>query len=140
MLTPYRYYKILLIFNTLLCSFNFETELGLCYIDKELNQKNIVQNIKSTANDLILKFGDVKSKAPFYIKKINTNTEWVRKFPNLDWAAGIATNNQIFINNTKILNEGSDSKQDSVVIVNDVLGSVGVAAMSVSSPPCSIFK
>ena len=104
MLILYRYYKILFIFNILLCSFNFKTAIGPCHIDSELNQKKIVQNIKNITNDLILKFGDINSKKPFSIKIINTNNEWIKKFPKLDWAAGIATNNQIFINNSKILN------------------------------------
>jgi len=102
MLIPYRYYKILFIFNTLLCSFNFETKVGPCHIDESLNQKHMIQNIKNIANDLILQFGDVKDKSPFYIKVINTKEEWTKKFPDLDWAAGIATNNQVFINNRKI--------------------------------------
>jgi len=105
MLIPYRYYKILFIFNILLCSFNFETKIGSCYIDDGLNQKQVIQKIKDIASDLIFQFGDIKNKSPFYIKKIDKKEDWIKKFPHFDWAVGIAANNKVFINNSKILND-----------------------------------
>ena len=104
MLILCRYYKTLFIFNILLCSFNFETKIGTCHIDDKLNQKQVIQKIKNTAEDLIFQFGDIRNKGPFHIKIINKKEEWIKKFPHLDWAAGIATGNKIFINNSKILN------------------------------------
>ncbi len=105
MLIPYRYYKILFIFNIVLCSFSFETKIGPCHIQDSLNKEEMIKHIQLTTNDLINQFGEINNKNPFYIKIIDSNKEWVKKFPNLDWAVGLAIKNQIFINNSKILNE-----------------------------------
>ena len=105
MLTRYPYFKILFIFNVLLCSLNFETEIGRCHIQKSLNEKEIIEHIQTITNDLINEFGEIDNKETFHIKIIYSNKEWLEKFPDLDWAVGLAIKNQVFINNSKISNK-----------------------------------
>jgi len=65
----------------------------------------MIRHIQFITNDLINQFGEIDNKEPFYIKVIENNKEWLRKFPSLDWAVGLAIKNKIFINNSKISNE-----------------------------------
>jgi len=80
-----------------------ETKIGTCHIEESLNQKEMIKHVQIITNDLIDQFGEIYNKQSFYIRVIN-NKEWLKKFPNLDWAAGLAIKNQVFINNSKISN------------------------------------
>ena len=102
MLILYRYYKFLFIFNILLCSFSFETTIGACHINESSNKKRLIKHITTTTTSLVNQFGKVDTNQEFYIKIIHSNNEWMKIFPNLDWAVGLAIKNQIFINNSKI--------------------------------------
>ena len=104
MLIRYHYYKLLLIFNISLSSIEFETSMGPCEIDDPLNNIALIEYVQNTTNNLIHEFGSINKRMPFYIKIINDNNLWQKKFPNLDWAIGIAIKNKIFINREKISN------------------------------------
>ena len=100
----YHYYKLLLIFNILVATIDFETEMGRCYIEHSSKDIVLIEDIQKITKNLIKQFGNIDKKDPFYIKIINDNNLWQKKFPNLDWAIGIAIKNKIFINREKISN------------------------------------